>query len=199
MGSRTILNTGSVPFHFPDDPLAWQAFDTTYLFRKPPWLVLRQQRFRLPSGREIADYWISEYPPWVNVVAVTAADEVVLLRQYRPGLDAVHFEIPAGVVNEGEDLEVAARRELAEETGYGGGRWSLLTRLSANPALQTNITTTFLAEGVAPLGQAEPEATEDLRVHIVPLAQIPDLIDQGDMIQALHAAPLLRYLLRRRG
>jgi 8-oxo-dGTP pyrophosphatase MutT (NUDIX family) len=189
-----------VPYrHFPDDPLAWHAFDTTYLFRKPPWLVLRQQRFRLPSGREIADYWISEYPPWVNVVAVTAADEVVLLRQYRPGVEAVHFEIPAGVVNEGEDLEAAARRELAEETGYGGGRWSVLTRLSANPALQNNISTAFLAEGVVPLGQAQPEATEDLRVHIVPLAQIPDLLDQGDMVQALHAAPLLRYLLRRRG
>jgi 8-oxo-dGTP pyrophosphatase MutT (NUDIX family) len=186
-----------VPRRFPDDPAPWQAFDTTYLFRRPPWLVLRQQRFRLPSGREIADYWISEYPPWVNVVAITTADEVVLIRQYRPGLGGVRYEIPAGVVEEGEDVEVAARRELAEETGYGGGRWSVLTRLSANPALQDNITTSYLAEGVAPLARAQPEATEDLRVHVVPLTRVVEIIDQSDLIQALHAAPLLRYLLRR--
>ncbi len=188
-----------MPRRFPDDPAAWQALDTTYLFRKPPWLVLRHQRFRLPSGSEIPDYWISEYPPWVNVVAVTAADLVVLIRQYRPGRDDVHYEIPAGTVEQGEDIEAAARRELAEETGYGGGSWSVLTRLSANPALQNNITTSYLAEGVVSLGRAQPEATEDLRVHLVRLAEIPGLIDNGDMIQALHTAPLLRYLLRRRG
>jgi len=119
-----------LPRRFPDDPAAWQALATTYLFRKPPWLVLRHQHFRLPTGREIADYWISEYPPWVNVVAVTTDDQVVLIRQYRPGLGDVHYEIPAGVVNEGEDIETAARRELAEETGYGAvaGRGSPASR-----------------------------------------------------------------------
>lgn len=173
--------------------------ETEYLFRQPPWLTLRQERLRLPSGREIPKYWISEYPPWVNVVAVTAADEVILIRQYRPGIRDVHYEIPAGVVDGADaDLEQAARRELAEETGYGGGRWSELMVLSANPALTTNLTHTYLAEGVTPLGEAAPDATEDIRVHRVPLAEVEQLIDGGEMIQALHAAPLLRYLLRRR-
>jgi 8-oxo-dGTP pyrophosphatase MutT (NUDIX family) len=192
-------NTGAVPTKFPDDPRPWECLDPSYLFRRPPWLVLRHQRFRLPTGRDIADYWISEYPPWVNVVAVTAQDELVLVRQFRPGLGAVHFEIPAGVVDEGEEVGVAARRELREETGYAGGRWSLLTRLSANPALQDNWTTTYLAEGVERAGEPAPEATEDLRVHLVPVAEAARLIDDGDMIQALHAAPLLRYLLHRAG
>ena len=183
--------------NLPDDPLPWEALDQKYLFRRPPWLMLRQQRFRLPTGREIADYWISEYPPWVNIVAVTQNDEFVFVRQYRPGIGAVHYELSAGVVEPGEDLEIAARRELREETGFGGGRWSVLMHLSANPALQNNMTTTFLAEGVERAGAPEPELTEDLRVHVVKIGDAIGLIDGGEMIQALHAAPLLRYLLRR--
>ena len=183
---------------FPDDPRPFEVLDRKYLHRRPPWLVLRQDHLRLPTGGEIPEYWISEYPPWVNVVAVTTSDEVVMVRQYRPGIDDVHFEIPAGVVDGGDaDVETAARRELAEETGYGGGRWSALCTLSANPALTTNLTYTYLAEGVTPLGAAAPEATEDLRVHLVPVAEIAGLIDAQDMIQALHVAPLLRYLLQR--
>jgi 8-oxo-dGTP pyrophosphatase MutT (NUDIX family) len=101
------------------------------------------------------------------------------------------------VVDDGESIEAAGRRELREETGYGGGRWSLLTRLSANPALQDNWTTTFLAEGVERVAEPAPETTEDLRVHLVDVGEAERLIDDGDMIQALHTAPLLRYLLRR--
>jgi len=181
----------------PDDPLPWECLDQDYLFRRPPWLVLRHQRFRLPAGREIADYWISEYPPWVNVVAVTEDDHFVFVRQFRPGIGAVHYELPAGVVEPGEDLEHAARRELLEETGFGSGKWSPLASLSANPALQNNMTTTFLAEGVESVRPAAPEQTEDLRVHLVKVSDAVGLIDSGDMIQALHTAPLLRYLLRR--
>ena len=188
-----------MPVKLPDDPLPWECFDQEYLFRRPPWLVLRQQRFRLPTGREIANYWISEYPPWVNVVAVTAKDELVFVRQFRPGIAAVHYELPAGVVEEGEAIEAAAKRELLEETGFGGGRWSLLANLSANPALQNNMTTTFLAEGVELTRPPAPEQTEDLRVHLIKVGDAAAIIDCGDLIQALHAAPLLRYLLRREG
>jgi 8-oxo-dGDP phosphatase len=186
-----------VPLKLSDDPLPWQARGESYPFRHPPWMVLRHQTFRLPSGREIADYWISEYPPWVNVVAVTTDERLVLVRQYRPGIGAVHWEIPAGVAEPNENVEQAARRELLEETGFGDGHWSVLSRLSANPALQNNITTTFLAEGVELLAAPTPETTEDLRVHLVKVDDALELFDQGEMVQALHAAPLLRYLLRR--
>jgi 8-oxo-dGDP phosphatase len=187
-----------MPRRFDDDPRPFTLVRREYLFRRPPWLVLRQDHLVLPSGREIPEYWIAEYPPWANVVAVTDADEVVLIRQYRPGIADVHFELPAGVVDAADvDPEAAARRELAEETGYGRGVWSLLTTLSANPALTTNLTYTFLAEGVTRVADAAPEATEDLRIHLVPVTEVARLIDDGEMVQALHAAPLLRYLLRR--
>ena len=119
-----------------------------YLAREP-WYTVRVDRVQLPSGTIIPKYWISEYPPWVNVVAVTADERVVLIRQYRHGIGGVHFEIPAGATDPGDtSLESAARRELLEETGYSGGTWSPWMTLSANPALQNNLTYTFLAEGV---------------------------------------------------
>jgi hypothetical protein len=81
-----------------------------YLAREP-WYTVRVDRVQLPSGTIIPKYWISEYPPWVNVVAVTADQQVVLIRQYRHGIGGVHFEIPAGATDPGDtSLELAARR-----------------------------------------------------------------------------------------
>lgn len=184
---------------FPDDPKPWQVLSTRYLFKRPPWLTLRQDHVRLPNGKEIPEYWLSEYPPWVNVVAVTKDQQLVLVRQYRPGIGAVHFELPGGVADDADgSLEEAARRELLEETGYGGGRWSPLTTFSANPSLQTNLCHAFLAEDVAPVAEAKPESTEDLRLHLVPVTEAAQLLERGEMIQALHAAPLAVFLLRQR-
>ncbi len=182
---------------FDDDPRAWTVLAREYVAREP-WYTVRVDRVQLPSGTIIPKYWISEYPPWVNVVAVTADDRVVLIRQYRHGSAAVHFEIPAGTTDPADTaLESAARRELLEETGYSGGTWSPLMTLSANPALQNNLTYTYLAQGVTP-GAASPDESEDIRVHLVPIAEIEALIDGGGFLQALHVAPLLRFLLQRR-
>lgn len=183
---------------FADDPTPWKVLTSEYLARKP-WHTVRVERVLLPTGAEIAEYWVNEYLPWVNVVAVTPEEQVLLIRQYRHGLGEVHFELPGGTTDPGEtSLEDAARRELLEETGYGGGRWSPFMTLSANPALQNNLTYTFLVEGVVPLGRPEPEASEDLRIHLTPVGEIERLLDGGEIVQALHAAPLAKFLLSRR-
>jgi 8-oxo-dGDP phosphatase len=181
-----------------DDPGPWKVLTREYLARER-WYTVRLDRVELPNGNVIPKYWVNEYPPWVNAVALTDDDRVVLIRQYRHGIGQVHFEIPAGTTDpEDSSFEQGARRELLEETGYGGGRWSLLMTLSANPALQNNLAYTFLAEGVSLQAAPSPEASEDLRVHLVPLAEIEELIDRGGFLQALHIAPLQRLLLQRR-
>lgn len=183
---------------YPDDPKPWTVLSSSYLARKD-WFTVRQDHVRLPTGGEIEEYWVSEFRPWVNVVAVTGSDDLVLLRQYRHGLGQVHFELPAGTTEEGEsDLMAAAQRELLEETGYGGGAWRELVVTSANPALTNNLTHSFLAEGVTRLQEPRPEKTEDLRLHLVPVRDAAALMVAGEMIQALHIAPLACYLLQRR-
>jgi len=187
-----------VPRTYPNDPKPWKVLSRDYLARKF-WYTVHVDKVELPTGAIIDEYFVNEYVPWINTVAVTKNDEIVLLRQYRHGLGCVAFEIPAGTTDPGEtSLVDAAKRELREETGYGGGQWSLLTTLSANPALQNNLAYTFLAEGVEPLGEPRPDAYEDLRMHLVPVDEVERLIEEGEFVQALHMAPLLKYLLMRR-
>jgi len=183
---------------FPDDPRPWQVLSREYIHRKR-WLTIRQDHVRLPGGNEIGEYWVSEYPDWVNVVATTRQDDMVLIRQYRHGIGGVHWELPAGVVDTDDaGPEGAARRELREETGYGGGRWSRLMTISAIPALQSNLVHCFLAEDVEVVGPVAHEPTEDIRIRVVPVDEVIELIDGGEFVQALNIAPLTRYLLSRR-
>jgi ADP-ribose pyrophosphatase len=68
-----------MPDHFDDDPGPWKVLTSEYVAKKP-WYTVRVDRVELPNGTVIPEYWISEYPPWVNVVALTDRDEVVLIR-----------------------------------------------------------------------------------------------------------------------
>jgi 8-oxo-dGTP pyrophosphatase MutT (NUDIX family) len=179
-----------------DEPQPWKTLGSVYLHQRP-WLTLRQDRVMLSSGRIIEDYYIQEFPPWVNVLAITSQQEIVLIRQYRHGIGKVHYELPAGVHDRPEEsILEAAQRELLEETGYQGGTWTQWMEMSANPALQDNISYTFLAEGVQPSGQQQLEETEEISVHPVPLEQLRTIALGGGMFQSLHIAPVLKYLMQ---
>ncbi|MDX2129226.1 MAG: NUDIX hydrolase [Chloroherpetonaceae bacterium] len=185
-------------YQFPNDPKPYQLLESKYLFTQPPWLVMREDRLKVPDGGIIEKYWVWEYPAWVNVIAITERNEIVLIRQYRYALGKVYFEIPAGTIDPGEtNLESAARRELLEETGYGEGTWELFMTLSANPALQNNLTYTFLAKGVRKISEQKLESTEDIQVHLMPVDELKEILFNEGFIQALHTAPLLKYLLMR--
>lgn len=180
--------------HHDGDPKPWEVLSSRYLHRAP-WLTLRQDRVRLPNGALIEDYYILEYPHWVNVVAITTEGQIVLVRQYRHGLRSVHHELPAGVCEATDtDPEQTARRELLEETGFGGGVWSRLSTLSANPGTHSNLSHTYLATGVTRLQEPQLEATEDIHVHLASPDEVRHLLETGQIIQALHAAPLWRLL-----
>jgi len=161
---------------------------------------MRQDKVQLSNGKIIEDYYVWEFPPWNNVLAITKDQKFVLIRQYRHGIGKVFYELPAGVHDKaGESVLESAKRELLEETGFGGGSWKPLMELSANPALQNNITYSFLAEGVEPISQQSLDATEEITVHLVSLDTLRSIVFDGNMMQALHAAPILKYLLTQAG
>ena len=107
------------------DDRKWEIIESEYLIRRP-WLTARRDRVKLLTGVEIPEYYILEYPDWVNVIAITKEGKFVLVRQYRHGIKETRYEICAGVCETGEEPLLSAQRELYEETGYGNGNWTKL-------------------------------------------------------------------------
>lgn len=104
------------------DPNRWETVKSEIIVSRPPWLRVRHDEVRLPDGRINPEFYVLEYPDWVNVIAITEDGLFVMELQYRYGLDLTSPEICAGMIEEGETPEEAARRELEEETGYTGGK-----------------------------------------------------------------------------
>ena len=176
-----------------DKEMMWKTLSSEYLIRRP-WLTARRDCVALPDGRENDEYYVLEYPEWVNVIAETTDGRMILERQYRHALDVVSTEICAGVVEQGEDPLHAAKRELMEETGFGGGTWTKLMTLSPNPSTMTNLCHSFLARGVVKTGNQCLDATEDLEFLLVPREEVRKMLLEGKFIQALMVAPLYKYV-----
>lgn len=147
---------------------------------------MRRESFASPRTRKPHPFYVLDCPDWVNVIAMTARNEVVLVRQFRAGTHAVTLEIPGGGVEkrDGSAL-VAARRELREETGHAARTWKRLGVVHPNPAFQSNRCTTYLARGCRRVGDLIPDAGEDLAVELVPLRSIPGLIRSGRITHSL--------------
>lgn len=180
------------------DSLAWKTLSSEVIISRPPWLTVRQDRVQLPDGRVNPEFYVLEYPDWVNVIAITDDGKFVMERQYRQGLGETCVEICAGVMEKGEDPEAAARRELQEETGYVGGTWRKLMTISGNPSTTDNLTHCFVAEEVHDSGLRHLDSTEDIEVELMTEAEVYDLLLRDRIRQSLMAAPLWRWFATRK-
>ena len=172
--------------------MKWRTLKSDYIIRRP-WLTARRDTVELPDGTVNDEYYVLEYPDWINVIAITAEGMFVLVRQYRHGIGQTCHEIVAGVMEQGEQPEAAARRELMEETGFGGGTWSETMVVSPNASTVTNVTHCFVATGVERIGSQHLDPTEDIEVCLVSREEMRRMLEQGEIKQALMAAPLWRY------
>ena len=171
----------------------WEVLKSTPLLNLGPWLNVRQEEVLLPTGTIIPSWFVMEFPNWINVIAITKEGDFVMIDQYRHALGETHYELVAGVVDEGETPLQAAQRELSEETGFGGGNWQQFMMLSPNPTNHTNISYTFLATDVEQIGEPHQEPSEDIHIHVLTRQEVEQLLHEGEIIQALHAAPLWKY------
>jgi ADP-ribose pyrophosphatase len=146
--------------------------------------VRRDYSVRENDEKEYPFYCI-ENPDWVNVIPITTSGEVVLIEQYRHGIEGITLEIPGGMVDDGEDAKLAANRELVEETGYVSRETILLGKSRPNPAIQDNWVYHYLAVDCEKTREVEFDSTEHVVTKSVNLSEITQLIKSGEITHSL--------------
>lgn len=153
---------------------------------------IRRHVMRSPRTGELHAFHVVEVPTCVQVIPFTVDGRVVLVEQFRQGVQRVSLEFPAGVVEDGEDPVDAAVRELEEETGYRAERAELLGDFDPDPAIQSNAIKIIVARECRADGQRDQDDGEDVEVQVVNVEEVGPLIDAG---RIRHAASISAWHL----
>lgn len=156
---------------------------------------LQSHQVSSPSGHYIDDFYTLECGDWVNVIPITDKNEVILVKQFRHGIQEVALEIPGGVIDLGEEPIKAAKRELEEETGYISNDISSLGFAHPNPAIQPNKIHSFLAKNCKPLSKQNLDPAEDIAVELIPIKELGRLILEQKINHSLVLSAILRYFI----
>ena len=151
----------------------WKVVKSRHSFRDR-WLTVRSDTVLLPNGRTLDAYHAIEAPDWSTIIAITTTGNVVLVEQYRHAIGRTLIELPAGMIDDGETSEAAARRELLEETGHADGQWHDLGALFPVASRLANRVRTYLALDVRKVAEPAPDSSENIRVHVVPWDRFAD-------------------------
>lgn len=156
---------------------------------------IRRHVMRSPRTGDLHAFHVVDVPTCVQVIPFTADGRVVLVEQFRQGVQRVSLEFPAGVVEENEDPVDAALRELEEETGYSAEGAELVGDFDPDPAIQSNAIKIIVARGCRADGERDQDDGEDVEVRIVDADEVGPLIDAGKI---RHAASISAWHLYER-
>jgi len=131
---------------------------------------------------------------WINVVATTTDDHILLVKQYRVGTDSFTLETPGGGVNPGEDLLMAAKRELREETGYDCESIEKLMTVEVNPAFMNNRCHFYWAKNCVEVGELKLDQFEEIQVIKMPVSGIKNYLKSGKITHSLVVNALLLFI-----
>jgi 8-oxo-dGTP pyrophosphatase MutT (NUDIX family) len=177
---------------FNDSDMKWKVVKSENIIHRPGLDVYCSQ-VELPDGTVHDEFYKLHNAAFVCIVAETKDGQIIMERQYRHAVDDVLTEIPAGVVEEGEEPLVAAKRELLEETGFAGGEWKPLLVEYPQPGIQDNKMYSFYAKGVEKVDGQKLDKTEDIHVHLIEQHDVFQMLLNGEFMSAPTSAPLWKY------
>ena len=167
-----------------DKPDVWKRIESKKVADCRVFSVREDWSERDADGKK-AKFFVVENPDWVNVIALTRENEVVLIEQFRHGAEEIVLEIPGGMIDAGENTETAARRELLEETGFLSNEFIYLGKSQPNPALQNNWIFHYLALNCEKTRETAFDEHESVITKHVPLPEMANLIKSGDFPHSL--------------
>jgi ADP-ribose pyrophosphatase len=177
--------------------MPWRITESKLLVRTPVFSLRQDRKRRTSDDARSHDFYVLDAVDWVNAVPVTDTGEIVFIEIYRHGIEASSLEIPGGMIDPDDpDPAAAAAREMREETGYEAERLVPLGVVHPNPAIQGNRCHTFLAENARLVGDLRPDETEEIRVVLHAVLEVPRLLREGRITHSLVVAGLFWYLQR---
>ncbi len=166
---------------------------TTRVLAKTRILELHGVQFSNPARGTTSEFTVIHAPDWVNVVATTPDRQMVLVRQFRYGINAPSLEIPGGIIEAGETPMHAGIRELREETGFVGNHSRFLGRIHPNPAIQDNACHLIWVENAMNHGELAWDEHEDMEIVTLPIDEVYALAHAGEITHSLVLNGLLLF------
>ena len=176
--------------------MSWKRLDSRTIYENP-WMEVREDRVINPGGGR-NDYGYVHFKN--RAIAILPLDDegnTWLVGQQRYTLGAYSWELPMGGAPLDEAPLSAARRELKEETGLTAERWSEVMRLHPSNSITDEVGIVFVAEGLTQ-GETEFEETEDLEIRKLPLEEAVQLVNDGEITDAISVAAILRIAALRK-
>jgi ADP-ribose pyrophosphatase len=159
-----------------------------------PWMSIVERDIAFAPGQRADTYYAVAQSDYVSILAVTPGGRIPIVQQYRPALEQFTWELPAGMVDEGEEPEAACRRELLEETGYPALKIHALGVTAPCSGRLSNHLHSFFVETGEVSGDFHPE--EGIAVQLTSLPDLVSLISSGDFVSQLHIGTLMQATLR---